>query len=142
MSTDSEETSKSSTTSLVTGILTDLQQLVEQQFQLTRAEIEDELRQRTAAVSLLALGLVVLFLDAFVLCEAAAHLLHWLTSASGSDPARLALWECHSLVALVLFVIGGVLTSVGRSRFLSIKTSQEPTPGIAQETVPWTKPLK
>ena len=51
MSTVVESPPEQTTASLVNGILSDLHRLVEQQFQLTRHEIEDELRRRAAAAA-------------------------------------------------------------------------------------------
>src|SRR5580704_12187161 len=81
--------------SLLSGILGDLQHLVEQQFQLTRREIEDEIRQRAIAAAIFALGVTVLLVGAIVFCFGLAHLLHWATSPRGTDPAGLPLWVCH-----------------------------------------------
>jgi len=142
MSTDLEDRSGQTAASLVSGILDDLQDLVEQQFQLTRREIEEEIRQRAAAAAIFTLGLGVFFLDAIVLSLTLAHLLHWVASPPGTDPAWLPLWACHAVLAAVLVVIGGVLTWVGRARFRSIDRSQNPVTEFLQENAPWTTPLK
>ena len=102
---------------------------------LTRQEIEDELRQRGAAASILALGLGVLFLDAIVFCLALVHLLHWMASPSGADPAWFPLWACHAVVAAVLVVLGGILVAIGRSRFRSIEPCQNPATDLLQDYV-------
>ena len=59
MSTDVKDPPDQTAASLVSGILGDLQHLVEQQFRLTRREIEDEIRQRTTAAAVLVLGATV-----------------------------------------------------------------------------------
>ena len=136
MSTEVEYPPEQTAASLVSGILGDLQRLVEQQFQLTRREIEEELRQRVAAAAVFGLGVGILFLDAIVLCLTAAHLLHWVASPPGTDPAWLPLWACHTVVALVLTVSGGILAQVGRARFRSVTPFQNPVTEILQEHVP------
>jgi Putative Actinobacterial Holin-X, holin superfamily III len=136
MSTDLDDRSDQSAASLVSGILDDLQDLVEQQFQLTRREIEEEICQRAAA------GMGVLFLDAIVLSLTLVHLLHWVASPPGTDPAWLPLWACYAVLAAVLVVIGGVLMWVGRARFRSIDRAQNPVTEFLQENAPWTTPLK
>ena len=128
--------------SLLSGILGDLQHLVEQQFQLTRREIEVELRQRAAAAAVFGVGMGVFFLDAIVLCLTAAHLLHWVASPPGTDPAAFPLWACYAVVAAVLVVIGGILVQVGRARFSSVEPFKNPITEILQEPVPWTTPPK
>lgn len=136
MSTEVEYPPEQTAASLVSGILGDLQHLVEQQFQLTRREIEEELRQRAAAAAVFGLGMGVCFLDAIVLCMTLAHLLHWMTSPAGTDPAALPLWGCYAVVAVVLAVSGGILALVGRARFRSVDKYQNPVTEILQEHVP------
>lgn len=136
MSTEVEYPPEQTAASLVSGILGDLQRLVEQQFQLTRREIEEELRQRVAAAAVFGLGVGILFLGAIVLCLTAAHLLHWVASPPGTDPAWLPLWACHTVVAAVLAVSGGILAQVGRAMFRSVTPFQNPVTEILQEHVP------
>ena len=143
MSTDViDDPAKQTATSLLTGILADLQHLVEQQFQLTRREIEQELHQRAAAGALFGAGIGLLSLGVIVLCLAAVHLLHWVASPPGSDPAWLPLGACHAAVAAVFVVIGGILAQVGRVRFKSIKSFHNPVTEILQEPHQWTTPPK
>ena len=131
-----------STASLVTGILSDLQHLVEQQFRLTRREIEQEIRQRAIAAAVVGCGVVSMILAAVVLCQTLVHLLHWLTLPSGTDPAGLPLWGCHAVVAAALVVIGGVLALVGKARLSAVQSFQNPATELLQEPVPWTTPPK
>ena len=135
MSTDLEDPPEQTAASLVSGILGDLQHLVEQQFQLTRREIEEELRQRAAAAAVFGVGVGFLFLDAIVLCLTLAHLLHWVASPPGTDPAWLPLWACHAVLAAVLTVGGGILALIGRARFRAIDPFQNPATEIMQEHV-------
>ena len=128
--------------SLLSGILGDLQHLVEQQFQLTRREIEVELRLRAAAAAVFAFGAGIFVLGVIVLCLSLAHLLYWVAAPPGTDPAWLPLWACHSAVAAVLIVIGGIVAYVGRARFGSVEQFQNPVTEILQEPVPWTTPPK
>jgi hypothetical protein len=122
--------------SLVSGILGDLQHLVEQQLQLTRREIEVELRQRATAAAVFGFGMGSFFLAAMEICLASAHGLHWMALSPGTEPARLPLWVCHAAVATVLAVIGGILALVGRARFNSVAAFQNPATEILQEHVP------
>jgi hypothetical protein len=130
MRADPGEPQKQTAAALLTDILVDLQQLVEQQFQLTRRELEDEFSKRLAAGSVLAYGVGVLFLVAVEICLALVHLLHWGASPPGTDPAWLPLWACHAAVATLLLVLGGILVLVGRARLLSMESCQNPATEI------------
>ncbi len=136
MLTDIEYPPEQTAASLVSGILGDLQHLVDQQFQLTRREIEVELRQRTEAAAVFGLGAGFLFLAAISLCLSLSHLLHWMASPIGTDPAWFPLWACHAVVAAVLAVIGGILAVVGRAKFKSIESFHNPLTEILQEQLP------
>ena len=133
MATDLEDPPVQTTASLVGGILGDLQRLVEQQFELTRQEIQEELRLRIAAGILFAAGIGLIFLGAIESCLGLAHLLHWAASPAGTETAWLPLWGCHAVVAAVFAVIGGVLVQVGRARFASVQSFHNPLTEIMQE---------
>jgi hypothetical protein len=64
------------------------------------------------------------------LCLSLSHLLHWMASPIGTDPAWLPLWACHAVVAAVLVVIGVIVACVGRTKFNSIVPFQNPTTDI------------
>ena len=136
MLTDVEYPPEQTTASLVTGILGDLQHLVDQQFQLTRREIEVELRQRAEASAVVGVGAGVLLLAAVSLCLSLSHLLHWMASPIGTDPAWFPLWACHAVVAAVLAVIGVSVACVGRTKFKSIESFHNPLTEILQEQLP------
>jgi hypothetical protein len=122
--------------SLLSGILGDLQHLVEQQFELTRREIEDEIRQRAIAAAAFALGVTIFFVGAIVFCFGLSHLLHWATSPGGADPAWLPLWACHTVVAAALALIGGVVAHVGRVKFRSTAPFPNPLSELLQKHAP------
>jgi hypothetical protein len=122
--------------SLLIGILGDLQHLIEQQFQLTRREIEDEIRQRAIAAAVFVVGAAVLFLGAIVLCLGLARLLHWASLPWGADPARLPLWACLGIVAAALAVLGGSLVHLGRAKFRSAEPHHNPFVELFQEHTP------
>ena len=112
--------------SLVSGILGDLQHLVEQEFQLTRREIEDEIRQRAMAAAVIVLGATIFLLGAIVFCFGLADLLHWATLPRGADAAGFPLWACHVVVAAVLAVSGAIVAQVGRVKFTSTAPFRNP----------------
>ncbi len=136
MSTDLQDPPQQTAAALLSGILGDLQHLVEQQFQLTRREIEDELRQRMAAAAVFASGMVALILGVIMACLAAVHLLHWAAVPAEIDSAWLPLWACYAVVAAVLCVLGGILAMVGRARFRAIHPYHNPATELLQEPAP------
>ena len=136
MSIDIEAPPEQTAASLVSGILGDLQDLVEQQFQLTRREIEVELRKCAAAAAVFGLGVAILLLAAIALCLTLSHLLHWMASPPGTDPAWLPLWACHAVVSAVFGISGGILTQVGRAKFRAVDPYQNPATEMMQEQVP------
>lgn len=133
MSSDVQAPTEQTAASLVGGILGDLQRLVEQQFELTRQEIEEEVRLRVAAAAIFSVGVGLFALGAVEFCLALAHLLHWATSAAGTDTAWLPLWGCHAVVAVVFVVLGGILAQVGRAKFMSVQSFHNPITEILQE---------
>ena len=124
--------------SLVTGIFSDLQLLVEQQFQLTRCEIEQELRQRAAAGLVFAASLAGYFLSAFMLSLAAAHGLHRLMQASVADADSSPLWACEMVVGIVLCGGATLLLRTARRRLREVTVTQNPATEILQDSRQWT----
>jgi hypothetical protein len=133
MSLDLKDPPKETATSLVSGIFGDLQQLAQQQFQLSRCELKQALRQRAYAAAYLGFGTTCLLLATLVLGLTAAHWLHWMASPPGTDPAWLPLWGCHAVVAVLLAAIGGSLGLIGRARFHTADAFHNPIAEIFRE---------
>jgi len=137
MATEVQNHNDLSMATLVRDIVSDMQDLVKQQLQLTRHEIEEDLRKSKEAASIFALGAACLFLGGIALCLMCAHLLHWLTAPPGTDVAWLPLWVCHAIVSAVLIALGAALASVGRERMKSIHALQNPATEALKENVQW-----
>jgi hypothetical protein len=123
--------------SLVTGIVSDFQDLVKQQLLLTRKEIEADLRKSAAAASISAAGLAALLLSGFTACLMLAHLIHWLASPAGTDTASIPLWVCYLIVCAVLGAVGWCLTLLGRKKFQSVHPLENPATEALKENVQW-----
>lgn len=132
-------TDTNSVGSLVGGILSDVQDLIKQQLQLTRKEIEADFRKTREAASLLALGLGIFFLGGFSLCLMMAHLIHDCTLPAGTvrDPASLALWACYGVVAALFLVVGGCITYAGKKKFDSFNPLPEESAQVLKENIEW-----
>ena len=133
MSGPMEEPQEQSALKLIRGILVDLEHLFVQQLQLTRKEIEQEVRERSVAAAFVVSGFLFFFLAAIVVCLTFAHLLHWATSPSGTDPAQVPLWGCHAIIATLLLVAGGILAQIGRLRLKSVTRCENPVTVLLQE---------
>src|SRR5690349_15465475 len=91
--------SSSSMTALVSGILTDVQQLMTQQTQLLRLEIREDLRKARTGAIFLGAGLGVTAVGLLLFCFMLPYLLWWLT--------LLPLWACFGIFGVVFLLIGG-----------------------------------
>jgi cytochrome bd-type quinol oxidase subunit 1 len=137
MATEVQNSSDQSFASLVGEIVRDVQDLVKQQLQLSRREIEDDLRKSAEAASVFSLGAGICFLGAMSLCLALALWLHWLTSPHGTDPASFPLWACFAVVGGVLGLVGWEVAYAGRRKFQTINPLNNPATEALKENVQW-----
>jgi len=142
MATELENPTDQSATSLVGGIIDDMQQLVKQQVQLTRKEITEEVHKASEAVQLYALGGAVLFLGFFVGALGLVHLVHWASAPVGMDAAKIPLWACYGIVAGPLVLLGAVLTWLGREKVNSIHPLQNAATEALEDNVKWVTNTK
>jgi len=137
MATEVQHQSEQSVTSLVSGIVSDIQDLVKQQLRLTRQEIETDLRKSKEPVSLLAVGWLICLVGAFAICLMLAHLFHWLGAPSGSDPSSLPLWASFAIVASLFLIVGGGLMMAGKKKLEAIGTPLHETVQALKENIEW-----
>jgi hypothetical protein len=126
--------------SLVTDVLSDLQLLIEQQFQLTRCEIEDEFRQRVFAAAIFGAGLANWLVSLMLASLAAANGIYLVMLPNPKHSGELPLWGCQLGVAGVLCVVGALLITLGRRRFRDVISSQNPATQLFREAKQWTTP--
>jgi len=139
MATEVQNQPEQSVATLVGGIVTDVQDLIKQQLQLTRKEIESDFRKTREAGSVLAIGAGILFFGGFALCLMLAHLIHFLTVPAGyvRDTATVPLWACHGIVAAVLLVVGGCIAFVGKKKFDSFNPLPDESAQVLKENLEW-----
>ena len=123
MSTEIQDPAEQSTATRGGGILVDLQSLVEQQFRVTRLEIEGELRRRAASAAALAVGIALCLVGVIVISIGLVHLLHALTARGSIDTAAVPLWGCYEIVGIVVFAIGGLMAKAAKSSLTKPKTN-------------------
>jgi hypothetical protein len=119
------------------GVLDDSLELMKQQFSMLKAEMKSDFRRVLAGVIPIACGIAPILLGGLMLCFMLVHLLHWATSPAGTDPATLPLWGCYGIVALVFFLVGGILLAVGVARLKTLNPLPDETAKALEENVKW-----
>jgi hypothetical protein len=142
MATDFHPSPEQSTTSLVGGIIDDVQDLVKQQIELTRQELKEEMRKASDAVECYVAGGGILFLGLFFVGLALVHLLHWMSSPAGADVGRIPLWGCCALVGGAVSLMGAVIAWTGRTKLASIHPLHNRATEALKDNVNWVTAKK
>jgi len=122
-----------SMTSLVSGIITDAQDLIKQQLDLVRHEIQEDVRKAKEAAASLALGLGVAAVGAILFGTMFVYLLH--------EMAGLPLWASFGIVGGIMLVVGLVLTYLAKKEAETINPLEGESAKALEENVQWiTKP--
>lgn len=123
--------------SLIKGIVNDFRDLIKQQFQFARTELKTDLKKTADASRLLAIGAGMAFLGTVVLVLMLVHLLHWLTSPTGADPAGLPLWACYGIVGGLIMATGVIMILMGKEKFASFNPLPDQTLQTVKENLEW-----
>jgi len=119
------------TTTLISGIVSDVGDLVRKEIALARQETVEELQKAKTAGIALAISGVVLALGGMLLllagAQALADLLDW--------PA----WAGYGSIGLLLALVGGVLLATAQKRFKQVHPIPEKTAETMKENVAWLK---
>jgi len=110
------ETSSSSPptlTSLVGGIVEDLQRLIRQELQLAKSEVQQEWEKTKLAATSMAAGTAFLGLGGVLLCFMFVYLLDTYVQS-------IPLWGWFGIVAAILMLFGGLLLGIGRAKVSQI----------------------
>lgn len=119
---------KQTTTSLVAGIVSDAQALMKQHVQLLQAEVEDDLRQVTAAGTALVIGTATALVGAVLLAMCLVELL----KLAGMEP-----WAAYGLLGVVVGGVGGVLVAGALAAFSKINPLPGKTVQEVKEDLGW-----
>ena len=130
MASNLQTGSESSTTSLVSGIFHDVQELFKQQMALFKAEVKNDARRTAQASLYLAAGGVVVLIGAVLLCVTAVHVLNRYTA--------LDLWLCYLIVGVVVSALGGLMIFLGREKFQSFNPLPDESMAALKENLEWT----
>jgi len=141
MATEVQNQPEQSVASLVGGIVGDVQDLIKQQIELTRKEIEADLRKTREAASLLFVGIGLSLFGCFAFCLMLAHLIHQLSTPADlralQDPAAIPLWGCYGIVTAVLLIGGGALAFAGKKKFDSFNPLPDESAQALKENIEW-----
>jgi uncharacterized membrane protein YgdD (TMEM256/DUF423 family) len=122
-----------SMTSLVSGIISDAQDLIKQQLNLVKHEIREDVRKAKEAAASLALGVGLALAGGILFCTMFVYLLH--------EEAGLRLWASFAIVGGVLLVVGLALLYFGKKEAETINPMEGETAKALEENVQWiTKP--
>jgi hypothetical protein len=117
-------------TPLITGIISDAQELLKQQLTLFQTEIKSDLSRTKEAIIPIIVGVVVGLLAGFFLFLAAAHFMVWLWPT-------MHLSAAYGIVALALVTAAGILIMVGKTKFDAFNPLPDKTVEGLQENLQW-----
>jgi hypothetical protein len=118
-----------SLTSLVGGIVGDVQQLVRQEINLARTEVKQEWEKAKMAAGSLMAGAIALAVGGVLLCFMIVYLIH----SSGVIP----LWGSFGIVGGLLVLCGSVLASLGYVQAGRVHVVPPQTAQTLRENVQW-----
>jgi len=121
-----------SLTSLVGGIVDDLQRLIRQELTLAKTEVQQEWEKAKIAAASMAAGVALLGLGAVLLCFMFVYLLATYVTA-------IPLWGWFGIVGGVLALGGGLFIAVGRATATEVHVVPPQTAETLKENVQWMK---
>lgn len=139
MASDLQSATEPTVASLVSGIISDGQELVKQQFELLRVELRDDFSKTQQAAVPLVAGILVSFVGSIFLGLTAVYGLY---TALNPTPGpgfveRFPLWGCYGIVTGVVLAVGLGLVLYGRAKFASFNPLPDETAKGAQEMLQW-----
>jgi uncharacterized membrane protein YqjE len=123
--------SEPSVTSLLSGIVTDAQELIKQQLLLFKHELKDDVTRTKEALPTLGAGAALAMTALILLGLTLANLLNWLA------PEHLPLWGCYAIVTVVFGVVGCVLLYLASKTIESLGMSRQAIKAT-EENLEWT----
>jgi uncharacterized membrane protein YqjE len=121
-----------SVTGLVTGIVHDVQQLMQQQLALFKHEIKENLQRSKEAAVLMGLGIGIGSVGGLLLFFMLVYLLNWAF-------AGLPLWVCYLIVGVLAAGIGGGLLFAAIRKLQSVSAVPEKSIEALKENVQWIR---
>jgi uncharacterized membrane protein YqjE len=130
MATDTYKSeSDTSMTQLVSGIISDAQELLKQQLAMFRTELKEDVRRTKQALIALVCGVALAAVGALLLCFMAVY---------GLEAAfDLPLWGCFGIVGGLLAVAGGVAFYSAVRQFNEFNPLPDESAQALKENVQW-----
>jgi hypothetical protein len=130
MATDLKSTQEPSVTALVSGIISDAEELFKQQFELLKHEVRDDFRKTKEAGFTLGLGGALGLLGAFLLVQMLVFLTQWLVPA-------WPLWVCFGIWGAVIFLGGAIVFLLGKTTLDSVDPLPAKSAQALKENMQW-----
>jgi hypothetical protein len=122
-----------SVTSLLRGIVSDAQDLIQQQLALFRAEIKDDFRKTVGILIVIVSGAFMVAVGAALLC----FMLVYLLNSVALD--TLPLWACFGIVGGGVVLVGGIVAYAAVARFKTFNPLPDESVQALKENVQWIK---
>jgi len=119
-----------SLTELVSGIVSDAQQLFRQQIDMVKAEVKEDVRKTKQTALAFAAGGTLIALGVVLLAVSLVYLLNYLVPT-------LPLWACWAIVGGVITLLGAVACYVGTRVMASYNPLPDKSLNALQENVSW-----
>jgi uncharacterized membrane protein YqjE len=126
-----------SMTRLVQGIVSDVTDLIKQQFQFAKTELKSDIHRTGETLRLFGIAAAVGALGLLILSLMLVHLLYWLTLPAGVEQAGLPLWACHGIIGLLFLAIGAALFYAAKRKVQSSSLLPEQTAETVKENLEW-----
>jgi hypothetical protein len=121
--------SDQSMTKLISGIITDAQELVRQQLAMFRTELKQDVRRTKQALVALVIGLALASVGATLLCFMAVY---------GLEAAfELPLWACFGIVGGLLALGGGLAFYSALKQFNEFNPLPDESAQALKENMQW-----
>jgi hypothetical protein len=117
-------------TQLVSGIVTDAQDLATQQLSLFRSEFLRDLRKTKEGVMALAVGFALMQIGGVLLCLMLVHLLTVVVPT-------LSLWMCYGIVAVVVLGLAAIPISMGIAQLKNLNPLPDEAAQSLKENAQW-----
>ena len=119
-------------TELVSGITSDAQRLLQQQYQMLRAELKEDIRRTKSALAYMGFGIAATVVGAIFLVVALPLLIN-----DGLDVVQTRPWVGWAIIGGVMLVVGIIGLLLGRRIFQKNNPLPDKTLNALEENLSW-----